>query len=117
MAEFQEMIRQKGRMCTELNNCNGCPIDLYFGSCVQINPQNAAKYEELVMKWAKENPEPKYPTWIEWQQKEFLGATTMICPKIFMSKEEANCMGKSCYECTHSPIPKKIAEKLGLKKE
>lgn len=116
MAEFQEVIKQKERMCRE-SNCCDCPIDGYFDSCVNINAKNAAKYEELVMQWARENPEKEYPTWIDWQQKMFPNATNAICPKEYMSKEEAHCCGHTCYDCRRQQIPEEIAVKLGLKKE
>lgn len=121
MAEFKEVAKNARRLCKSRKLCNGCPLSLADEVCWFDSLENPyidmdlEKMESIVMQWAKEHPENEYPTWIDWQQKVFPTATTMICPKIFISKEEANCFGKSCFECTHSPIPKEIAEKLGIK--
>lgn len=113
--EFKEVMRQRNRMCRiYYGHCTSCPLNA-FQLCAHPEDDVLPAYEAVIMGWAKENPEQKYPTWIDWQQKVFPTASTMICPKIYMSKEEANCFGQSCYECTHSPIPKEIAEKLGIK--
>lgn len=119
--EFKTVIKEARRLCKSRDLCNGCPLLLadevcFFDSVGDLNINiDLERIESIVMQWAKENPEPKYPTWIDWQQKTFPTAATMICPKIYMSKEEASCFGQSCFECTHSPIPKEIAEKLGIK--
>lgn len=117
MAEFQEVMKQKNRLCKRFfGQCASCPL-IQFTTC--LNPESDAlpAYEAVIMSWAKENPEPKYPTWIEWQQKMFPNATNAICPKEYMSKEEAHCNGSTCYDCRRQRIPDEIAVKLGLKKE
>ena len=121
MAEFAEVMRQKKRMCDSYKNCRACPISespdkkrehLLCADFMYAHPDIA---EELIMKWAAEHPELKYPTWREWQVSEFPGNDRIMCKKIFMSAEEAGCGGKNCCNCLREPIPAHIAEKLGIK--
>ena len=71
MAEFQEVMKQRNRMCKKYwtaRSCHGCPIaeekQAYEGCClIDLYPK---RYEELVLQWAADHPEPVYPTWIEW---------------------------------------------------
>lgn len=123
MAEFKDVITNARRLCRSRDFCNGCPFSpadevCYFDSMGDAyNDVDLEKIESIVMQWAKEHPEKKYPTWIEWQQKTFPNATNRICPKEFISREEAHCIGNSCDECRRQQIPESIAVKLGLKKE
>jgi hypothetical protein len=71
-------------------------------------------FEERVMKWAAEHPEPAYPTWEEWGKEwkqKFPEAETVPCISLFM---KADC-GESCESCRQRPIPADIAAKLGIK--
>ena len=66
MAEFQEVMRQKKRMC---NSVLCCKCDIYrlcgedLSKCPQFISNNPKKAEEVIMSWAAEHPEPVYPTW------------------------------------------------------
>ena len=77
--------------------------------------------EQTVMQWAKEHPEPQYPTWKEWQNENFPDAPVEMSPCSFMSRErQGNIMGKGCEflvcsNCISAPIPADIAKKLGIR--
>ena len=120
MAEFQEVIREKARMCNRHVACEDCPIaDSPVKKearllCSDFTVKFPDVVEKIVMNWAAEHPEPKYPTWREWQVSEFPGNDRIMCKKIFMSAEEAGCGGKNCCNCLREPIPAHIAEKLGI---
>lgn len=127
MAEFQEVMRQKKRMCDSHKNCDRCPIfespdkkreHLLCSNFMHAYPDIA---EKLIMKWAAEHPEPKYPTWIEWWNENFEGeGQRMLQPCAFVSPKELGCsIGhdgcmQAPYKCWHTPIPAHIAEKLGI---
>ena len=118
MAEFQEVMRQAKRLCEARdgeNPCDECPITDYCMGKLYVIGKDAVPIEEYVTKWAKEHPEPQYPTWYEWIQKEFPnGTASYICPRIFDKNTPARCNLK-CDDCYRSPIPAEIAEKLGVK--
>ena len=122
MAEFQEVIRQQLRMCTTIKNstggCTVCPISYSnngaYLCCDYFLQKQPAIAETIIMKWAKENPGPRYPSWREWQKSEFPTNDRIMCKKIFMSAEEARCAGLCCSNCLKEPIPAHIAEKLGI---
>lgn len=59
MAEYQEVIKQFKRMCkSNCDDCLQCPIESYdgFSHCWRWISEEPEKAEELIMKWAKENP-------------------------------------------------------------
>lgn len=64
MAEFTTVLKQLRRMCVD-NACNDCPVcDKYcrvLDECDSI--MSESEVERIVMRWAAEHPEPKYPTW------------------------------------------------------
>ena len=78
MAEhsFQEVMKQWRRMCkafSETTDCEGCPIeDMTEHGCDGIYSDEFAgvvNWNELarrVMQWAEENPDPVYPSFLEW---------------------------------------------------
>jgi hypothetical protein len=55
--------------------------------------------EKVIAKWAAENPEPVYPTWVEW-----LAANKVIVPIELWD----------AFKVSSQPIPADIAEKLGI---
>lgn len=128
MAEFAEVMRQKKRMCDSYKNCKGCPISessdkkrehLLCGDFMYAYPDIAG---EIIMKWAAEHPEPKYPTWFGWWNENFKGeGRRMLQPCAFVSPKELGCSigHDGCmtapYKCWHIRIPAHIAEKLGIK--
>lgn len=127
MAEFAEVMRQAHRMCEECG-CADCPmLDVdAIGNCNQIfdkkyTLEDLVDIEQRIVEWAKENPEPQYPTWKEWVETRFPTAEDEICPHVFMSADEwARFMGmerchKRCSQCLDTPIPADIAKKLGIR--
>lgn len=55
MASFAEIIKVINRM----------PADLAARMIANM-PNNPETVEQEVQAWAKDNPEPRYPTWAEW---------------------------------------------------
>ena len=119
MASFTEVMRQARRMCkieSKKLACKGCPRKKE--SCIpktnatfELGDDEA--YERDVMQWAKEHPEPKYPTWNEWYHKTFPECVANgLCfrPCAFIL-----CKSISCPDCCNEPIPVEIAVKLGIK--
>ena len=93
MSEFQEVVKQAKRMCAAHVACYKCPLKDHTAMCA-VNKNlsciasmcDVSELERIVMDWAEEHPEPRYPTWREWLRLEM---------------EER--------------IPADIAEKLGIK--
>ena len=59
MAEYREVVKQFKRMCeSNCSNCHECPIESYRGfyHCWRWVSEDPEKSEELIMKWARENP-------------------------------------------------------------
>lgn len=116
MAEFQEVMRQWGRYCkgyTENHNddCDGCPLEIN-GSCnsyAKDNAQYAEQIEKHIMSWAAENPEPQYPTFGEWLEKQ--GIVKLV------NSDRYEEDGRKVYmllESVENQIPAGIAQKLGI---
>lgn len=123
MAEFAEVMRQAHRMC-DVCKCDDCPMADHVDMCGLIHSKYRKEgilleFERIVMQWAKEHPEPQYPTWEEWQQEHFRDGANMIRPCEFMSRADAHCFDYmdtyGCRDCANQPIPADIAEKLGVK--
>ena len=54
MAEFQEVLKQKERMCSSYLKCDLCPMELLCcDDWFYKSPQQA---EEIIMKWEEEHP-------------------------------------------------------------
>lgn len=128
MAEFTEVMRQAKRMCKQyIDGCTGCPLVDNNERCllevgnIDCVPQEfkldvLAEVERIVMDWAAAHPEPRYPTWKEWQDTNFPNNDALMRPCIFESEEYFNCKeGDGCEKCMNKPIPADIAEKLGIK--
>ena len=67
MAEFSEVIKQFKRMCKSITlmKCTRgeCPMGCEnIGQCRKVAFERPAKFEEQVMSWAAEHPEPVYPS-------------------------------------------------------
>ena len=115
MAEFKEVLKQARRMCNGIGRrCGECEAT----SCLVDVDEG---FEEMIMKWAADHPEPKYPTWMEWWDKNFAGnGRRMLTPCSFVAPSELGCsIGKDgCmvapYKCWHTHIPADVAEKLGI---
>lgn len=72
MAEYIDVMRQWQRMCKSMQMkdmpCKEwCPLgrNQTCGEleCASLDEINVA--EAVILKWAKENPEPVYPSWLE----------------------------------------------------
>lgn len=112
MAEFQEVIKQKLRMCRIFQMCSDCPIYKAGVRCSRTTINNSEKIERVIMDWAAEHPEPRYPTWEEWQSTNFTKSDCAARPCMFMHcKNHDECKKKTCM---NHPIPADIAQKLGI---
>lgn len=126
MAEFAEVMRQAHRMC-DVCKCDDCPMADHVDMCGLIHSKYRKEgilleFERIVMQWAKEHPEPQYPTWKEWKNENFPDAPVGLTPCSFMSRErqakimgEEECVFLSCADCVNTPIPADIAKKLGIR--
>jgi len=74
--------------------------------------QKVDRFERILATWNKEHPEPRYPTWKEWQKANFANAASPCCIGNFA---DANCYDGYCETCMNQPIPEDIAKKLGIK--
>lgn len=126
MAEFAEVMRQAKRMCKAHDDCEECPFAVVFnrldGVFCPISQMMLKHYEyaknteKIVMDWAEKHPEPRYPTWKEWQDTNFPNNDALMRPCIFESEEYFGCKQEiGCEKCINKPIPADIAEKLGIK--
>lgn len=72
MAEFQEVMKQYGRMCETQKLCtDACPLNNHESSICYtvgraITDTSIEQVEQIIMDWAAAHPEPVYPTWMEW---------------------------------------------------
>ena len=116
IAAFNFTMNQWRRMCNyyadKYTRCsNDCPIlSVYEEGCGAIYENefaykvSYAELENLVIEWAKENPEPVYPTWKEVCKE--LGLVTVSV--------DSNGYKKTTYNW-EKQIPAEIARKLGVK--
>lgn len=128
MAEFVEVCKQMLRRAEAIAQRKGGGRT-YVEFCVSkdggivggTSTATAEEIERTVMEWATEHPEPKYPTWEEWQKANFPTVHDVLHPCSFMKREEVElsmgieCGKHSCNDCARRPIPADIAEKLGVK--
>lgn len=124
MAEFQEVCRQALRMGEALMAKRGVKlkyIEMNISKDGKVaikdggTASTAEEIEEYVMQWAAEHPEPRYPTWEEWQKANFPNANVKVSPCAFSDSKSFRCMNHGCDACRDFPIPADIAEKLGVK--
>ena len=102
--------------------CDKCPagkLRSANGACLVrriAKVDNCEEQIEWLRAWAAEHPEPRYPTWKEWQHSMFPDASEKMIPCSFLSHRECKCnWWSSCDECREQPIPADIAAKLGIK--
>lgn len=122
MAEYTEVIKQFKRMCksvTPIKCTRGeCPMGCEnIGQCRKVAFERPAKFEEQVMSWAAEHPEPVYPTWYEWLESEGILTTEIVpntsTPYAASTMQSYMTMIKSTQKM-YTPIPADIAQKLGI---
>ena len=128
MAEFSEVMKHARRMCESIS-CDNCMLPrnsdemcTWEDAPSMFTDEVIAEIEAKILQWSAEHPnppEPKYPTWREWQQEHFRDGANMIRPCEFMSRADAHCFDymdtHGCRDCANQPIPADIAEKLGIK--
>ena len=119
MAEFSELVRIKKRICIKYasSGCIGCPIDHSSGGlCGVISISGYSdniftEFEEALLSWAAENPEPVYPMWCEWlADKGVVDVARMPVDYSGGIITEIKPSGKM-----YERIPAAVAEKLGIK--
>lgn len=73
--DFVETMNNANRLCTQYLNknngsCDGCRLMVSVGgttyTCTSLCMSRPELYAAIVDQWAKEEPEPVYPTWQEW---------------------------------------------------
>lgn len=62
MAEFKEVMQQYNRMFEACKQGVSVPVEASYANAVK----RPDFFEEVVMSWAAEHPEPVYPTWGEY---------------------------------------------------
>lgn len=105
MAKFQEVMKQWQRFCKSHSNCGECEFD-GKGICGEAHLSDVpySDMELRIMAWAAEHPEPVYPSWGEWLEKQ--GVVKLV-------QED----GASYYVLLREiedPIHHDIAQKLGI---
>lgn len=115
MAEFQMIAKNLERLCDTYRSLSRCGTDecplycenlCYARQMIHVHGDDAGRLEDVVIAWAKEHPEPVYPTWYEWLTS--IGALTRILnPDVASNLVE---IGLSLLD----PIPADIAQKLGI---
>ena len=120
MAEFSEVMKQAKRMCNAFGatSCHGCPCEsveecMLTGVPEFTSAKQYADVEKNVMKWAAENPEPRYPSLRDAWTQLFPASECIPCLLTHFGAIR-QCTG-DCKGCSARPIPAEIAEKLGVK--
>ena len=116
MAEhsFQEVMHQFDRMCWYYQRNGTCPMDcpivgLNISQCRKVVFEGPVAAEKIIMSWAAKHPEPVYPTFGEWLEKQ--GIIKLI------NGDRYEEDGRKVYillESVENQIPADIAEKLGI---
>ena len=118
MAEYLAVMKQARRMCHSYLDCTECA----FGKSPQCPLKLCSDHkddavmeeaERIVMDWAEEHPEPRYPSWHEAWKQLFPESKYIPCPvDHFGLNLQCNC---NCEKCKGSQMTSGIAEKLGIK--
>ena len=110
MADFVQTMRDWRRMCKamgqddEYNACQQCELEYCGCPAIYDKECDGADWglvENLVTAWAKENPEPVYPTWWSWLINEGV-------------IEKGSTYTGAFDQLKTKSIPADIAEKLGV---
>ena len=117
MAEFQEVMKQWGRLCkherenSEAHDCEHCILGENRADVCGPYPTDYAEVaddiEEIVMQWAAEHP-VVYPTWLEWLKEQGIYTGRVVITKDEIDVD-VQMTGK-----IYNPIPADIAQKLGI---
>jgi len=115
MAEFQEVMSERARMCNTLskdyNDCSDCPLHKVrlkegYNTCYLYFTERYKDSEKLIMKWAAEHPKPLYESWFEYLVR--IGVLSKEAQRVITSYT------KRTYHDLSAPIPADIVQKLGL---
>ena len=114
MAEFQEVMHNLGRICANnLGECNICDLRPFcpFRTFIDKYEKSvrAEQLEKMVMSWAAAHPEPVYPTFGEWLEKQ--GIVKLV------NSDRYEEDGRKVYillESVDNQIPADIAVKLEI---
>ena len=118
MTDFVQTMKDWRRMCMAMeklrpdDSCCGCRLEGY--GCPAIYEEDSshvdyADVEKNVTAWAAEHPEPRYPTFGEWLEKQ--GIVKLV------NSDRYEEDGRKVYmllESVENQIPADIAEKLGI---
>ena len=121
--DFSNVMQEWKRMCESMESkyddpCKLCPLykNPEFGGCGAIfempRETNWDKIRETIIRWAKENPKPVYPSWIDWLQSMGLISKPYGWDKVLPgTADRLVCVTT---EKAKENIPEEIAKKLGL---
>lgn len=108
MAEFVDVMKQFNRMYKACQQGASVPVEASYANAVK----KPDLFEEVVMSWAAEHPEPVYPTW-----REYLTSIGVI-PKAEILPTERNEFVYSdfseAFALTNTRIDADLAQKLGI---
>ena len=112
MSDFVKTMRDWKRMCYAFSKqygydcCQYCRLHQKGCEAILLQIQESAydTIAETVYAWAAENPEPQYPTWLDYLHTLGLVIKTENCTTYGFDFTKAR-----------NPTPADIAEKLGLK--
>ena len=124
MFEFAEVMRQWKRMCMAMDDrekagegyaCDLCPL-LGCGAVYEMSQNHDwGEDAEYVMSWAKEHPEPVYPTWREYLQEQgVLDVEYIPAASSTTSTSKSYVQTVKTLAPFYRSIPADIAEKLGI---
>lgn len=120
--EICDFLKNWKRMCnsmTEMDGCEDCPIvkNTHGARCGDM-PCEMHDVESIVReveKWAAENPEQVYPTWIEWLKS--MGVVPYMMGLVVTRGADNGHFHDGHVNITAKAleaIPADIAEKLGI---
>lgn len=125
MADFIKLAAARKRMCKAIYGetgatCEGCPLREYHdgtpAECNDFILDSPEKAQQIIIKWARKNPEVRMPTWNEWHDEYFPDCKPSFCPQVFVPEERFSCAWNDigCSRCKDCVIPQDVAAKLGI---
>ena len=119
MAEFVKVTEEARRMCGR--GCYGCAFkdnEIVCAFLCNLYNDNIlpSAFEETVMKWAKEHPAKRYPTWREWLNSISMRSSSHApTPCNFIDcHKEGECRSSLC-PYLDNEIPEEFAIKANIK--
>ena len=115
VAEFVQTMKDWRRMCKD-RRCDVCRLRSVDGICntdpYSRTDEDIIKIENTVTEWAAENPEPVYPSWIDWLMSEGVIPTNYMAANSTDSEVRAGMFYVTSKAFEH--IPADIAAKLEI---